>query len=258
MIQQTLKQSKFKKGDKVKFVDKFYANDKIFEVKEKPVWDKKFAGSWTGIPCYRYDVEEVDGENSYYGIAEDNLELAEARSEEPETASEASLGCIPALENLDIIKTKNGHFYQLFKSMKGFCPLDENDFFLDKACFDDEGRYNNYMEGIPKYDIIKIYRGVVAANRFFDAPESTRDYYEIWSRPEPYVIPLFAVKQAIHEYIGFEVEDIKMEDGMFVIDGALVSPTVREVLEEELKKDAAEAIKENKDTVWLSEKKWAY
>lgn len=243
-------QPKFKKGDKVEFVDIYYADGKTFEVKNDPVWSS-FAGSWTGKSCYRYDLQGVNGKDYYDDVTEDNLKLAEARSEEPETASEASQGCIPALQNLDIIKTKNGHFYQFFKSMGGFCPLDENDYFLDKVCFDDEGKYNNYVIDVPKYDIMKIYRGVTASNRFLDAPEHTREYYEIWSRPEPYVIPTFAVKQAIHEYIGFEVEDIKMEDGMFVIDGALVSPTVRKVLEEELRKDAV-------GVECTTEKKWIY
>lgn len=237
MIRQTLKQPKFKKGDKVEFVDIYYADGKEFIVKNDPVWSS-FAGSWTGKSCFRYNIQEVNGRDDYYDVAEDNLKLAEARSEEPETASEASQGRVPALQNLDLIKTKNGHFYQFFKSMGGFCPLDEKDLFLDKKCFDENGKYYKYVMDIPKYDIMKIYRGVTASNRFLDAPEHTREYYEIWSRPEPYVIPTFAVKQAIHEYIGFEVEDIKIENGDYVIDGALVSPSVRKTLEEELKKDA--------------------
>lgn len=161
-----------------------------------------------------------------------------------ETKIEASQGYVPA--EFDIVQLRNGAFYQYFKAMSGYIKLikdsyGSNNFILDTHYGNNELNYidctGKHKEG---YDIMKIYRGI-ATDRVLIVPVSELKRYEVWSRLEPYLIPESLVKAALKDFVGFEEEDIKVDEkNRFYIDGAIVGDSARKFIEnEEWKKPVA-------------------
>lgn len=226
--------SKFKLGDEVKFTDIYFANNKVFTIIKE--LGSSAGGSWTGKACYRYNIKEKNGTEEYHNVAEDNLVFAGGRSEEPETASEESQGGIPA--NFDIIRLRDGRFYQYFKSADGYVKITDDE---DGFCFIPLDGF--FGLGGEKLEIMKIYRGI-ATDRVLTASASELKKYEVWSRPEPYVIPEKLIKAALKDFVGFEEEDIKVDGkNRFYIDGAIVGDSARKFIEnEEWKKKEAESL----------------
>ena len=236
--------SKFKLGDEVKFKDIYLANDKVFTIiKELGV---SAGGSWTGKACYRYNIKEKNGTEEYHNVAEDNLKGAGVRLEEPKTAFEEPQGQVPA--DFDIVQLRNGIFYQYFKSMDGFIKITN-----DKDAYNFLGGDHITLEGLDyvdsfgirnsNFDIMKIYSGI-ATDRVLGASASELKKYEVWSRPEPYVIPEKLIKAALKDFVGFEEEDIKVDEkNRFYIDGAIVGDSARKFIEnEEWKKREIESL----------------
>ena len=202
--------------------------------------------SWGSNNIYRYDVVNINDINDkYYGVHEDNLVSAGVRLEEPETASEESQGQLPA--DFDIVQLRDGIFYQYFKNMDGFIKITN-----DKNAYSFLGGDHIALEGLDyvdsfgirnsNFDIMKIYRGI-ATDRVLTASASELKKYEIWSRPEPYIIPENLIKAALKDFVGFEEEDIKVDEkNRFYIDGAIVGESARKFIEnEEQKKKEAES-----------------
>ena len=231
---------KFKINEIVKFdPEKFKEDD-----------DKKYRViaqylGWGGNNIYRYDIVNINDINDgYYGVNEDHLVSAGARLEEPETASEEPQGQVPA--DFDIIQLRNGIFYQYFKSMDGFIKITN-----DKDAYNFLGGDHITLEGLDyidsfgirdsNFDIMKIYRGI-ATDRVLTASASELKKYEVWSRPEPYVIPEKLIKTALKDFVGFEEEDIKVDEkNRFYIDGAIVGDSAKKFIEnEEWKKKETE------------------
>ena len=203
---------------------------------------------WGGNNIYRYDIVNINDINDkYYGVNEDHLVFAGARLEEPETTPEESQGQVPA--DFDIVQLRNGEFYQKFNSV-GFIKL------VKDSCgnnFMVEDHYKNneleYIDSLGSHhsnlDIMKIYRGI-ATDRILTASASELKKYEVWSRIEPFVIPEKLIKAALKDFVGFEEEDIKVDEkNRFYIDGAIVGDSAKKFIEnEEWKK------KETESSLW--------
>lgn len=223
--------SKFKINDTVKFADIGIYQNYIFKVAgvKQNDRDETFG--------YRYNLDNITKGTKplrLNNIPEGNLMFAGARLEEPETASEESQGGIPA--NFDIIRLRDGRFYQYFKSADGYVKITD----------DEDGFWFIPLDGFfglggEKLEIMKIYRGI-ATNRILTASASELKKYEIWSRPEPYIIPEKLIKAALKDFVGFEEEDIKVDEkNRFYIDGAIVGESARKFIEnEEWKKKETE------------------
>ena len=194
--------------------------------------------AWGGNNIYIYDIVNINDINDkYYGVHEDNLVFAGGRLVESETASEEPQGRIPA--DFDIIQVRNGEFFQYFKEgTKAYVQLrwgHPRNFteILDTHYTDDLIYKDSLGVSIPEYDIMKIYRGI-ATNRVLIASASELKKYEVWSRPEPYVIPEKLIKVALKDFVGFEEEDIKVDEkNRFYIDGAIVGESARKFIENE-------------------------
>lgn len=160
------------------------------------------------------------------------------------TKVETSQGCIPA--DFDIVQLRNGDFYQYFKSMNGYIKLIKDSYGSKNFMIDNHYENNelNYIDCTGKHrencDIMKIYRGI-ATYRVLTAPASELKRYEVWSRLEPYLIPEKLIKTALKDFVGFEEEDIKVDEkNRFYIDGAIVGDSARKFIEnEEWKKPTA-------------------
>lgn len=238
--------SKFKLGDEVKFTDIYFASGEVFTIIKE--LGASAGGSWTGKACYRYNIKEKNGTEEYHNVAEDNLVSAGGRSDEPKTTFEEPQGQVPA--DFDIVQLRNEKFYQYFKSMSGFIKITN-----DKAAYSciGEDRYNLEESGYDyvssfgvrndSLDIMKVYRGI-ATDRVLTASASELKKYEVWSRPEPYVIPEKLIKAALKDFVGFEEEDIKVDEkNRFYIDGAIVGESARKFIEnEEWKKKETESL----------------
>ena len=203
---------------------------------------------WGGNNIYRYDIVNINDINDkYYGVNEDHLVFAGARLEEPETAPEEPQGQLPA--DFDIIQVRNGEFFQYFKGgMKAYVQLrweHPRNFteILDTHYTDDLTYKDSLGVLIPEYDIMKIYRGI-ATDRILTASASELKKYEVWSRIEPFVIPENLIKAALKDFVGFEEEDIKVDEKhRFYIDGAIVGDSAKKFIEnEEWKKEAESSL----------------
>lgn len=182
----------------------------------------------------------------YSNVIEDNLKSAGACSEDPETVSEASQDQLPA--DFDIVQLRNGEFFQYFKEgKKAYVQLkwghSRNFEEIIETHYTNDLIYKDIL-GVPihEYDIMKIYRGI-ATSRVLTASASELKKYEVWSRIEPFVIPVTLIKAALQNFAGFEEEDIKVDEkNKFYVDGAIIGDSVRKFIEnEEWKKQKVES-----------------
>lgn len=232
--------SKFKINDTVKFADIGIYQNYIFKVAgvKQNDRDETFG--------YRYNLDNITKGTKplrLNNIPEDNLVFAGARLEEPETASEEPQGQLPA--EFDIVQLRNGEFYQKFNSV-GYIKLVKdscgNNFMVEDHYKNNELEYIDSLGSHhSNFDIMKIYRGI-ATDRVLTASASELKKYEVWSRIEPYVIPEKLIKAALKDFVGFEEEDIKVDEkNRFYIDGAIVGESARKFIEnEEWKKKETE------------------